>query len=180
MQPYHYKSTHVPNPEMPTAQASRADNSCCQSTRLTSNLHYAVGNLQIHDRPAACLNDHVAVDKLLKLERDAAVAPYYGLADSEESPRTTPQNTSQRLEISRRLQLLNKECLALKLRIKEADAASREILVRVANRDRLAGKLNALLRDMDIARRETRIARRRLREMQVGCRDGVVETRSVL
>lgn len=178
MQPDHHGLTQVSNAEMPTAdaQASRADNSCCQSTRPTCNPHYAVGNPQIQHNPPACSKGCVAANRSLDLEVDAAVALIKDLACSE----GVSQETSQRSEILRRLQLLDRKSLALQLRMKEEDARSQEIRARMAKRDRLMKRMRALTCDMEVARRETWIARQQLKAVQRKHRNGLSESRSVL
>lgn len=177
MQPDHHGLTQVFNAKIPTAdaQASRADNSCCQSTRPTCNLHYAVGNSQIQHNPSACSKGCVAANKSLKLEVNAAVA-LKDLASSDGVSR----DASQRSEIFRRLRLLERKSLVLQLRIKEEDAASQEIRARIAKGDRLVKKMRALTCAMEVARRETWIARQQLKAVQRKNRNGLGEAGSVL
>jgi hypothetical protein len=173
----HTGLTPVPNPEVPVshAQASSADSNCCQGTYPTNNFHHAVGSFQTQYEPKAYWNGCVAANGSRNSEVGAAVAPCYGLGCGDDILRTT-QDASQRLEISHRFQLSEKERLSLKRRIREEDAASREIRACKENTKRLVDRINALMCDVKAARRETWVARQRLKAVQMEAKE--IQTRT--
>ena len=168
MQLDHLGLTPAPNAVVPGSHAQASSSgSCCQRTRPINNLHHTAGSSQTTHELATFSDSCVAANGSGSPEVDAgATAAHRVSACGCEVPRTTYQDTLQRLEILRRLGSPNKECLTLRRGMRKRDAASQEIRARRANRDRLTARIVALTRDVDAARRETRIARQRLEAAQ--------------